>query len=199
MKTATPATRVIGRLVVLATAALFVAACSAEGLIEGALNRVEGVDDVDIDFSEEGGNFSVTSEEGETFGFTADDQGQMEITTNEGNISTTVDGEIPSEVTDAIDLPAGFTAQSTSRIEDNEDGNAIMVQGTIQGSFDDLLEDLEASISNNWPEVERVLMAEGHMGAIVGTDAEGDRGVHANLIMEDGEDEGMLQIMVLEP
>ena len=199
MTTATPATRLVGRLVALATAAMLVAACSVEGLIEGALNRVEGIGDVDIDFSEEGGTFSVTSEEGKTFGFVADDQGRTEITTTDGTISTTVDGEVPPEVTDAIDLPAGFTAQVVSRMDDAEDGDAIIVQGMIRGSFDDLLDELEASISSRWPEVERLLMAEGHMGAIVGTDADGERGVHANLIMENDEDEGMLQIMVIQP
>ena len=75
-----------------------------------------------------------------------------------------------------------------------------MVQGTIQGAFGDLLDELEAAVSSRWSQVERMTMAEGQMGAVIGSEDAEERGVHATLIMEnDGTDEGMLQIMVIEP
>jgi len=200
MKSATRTSRLLTRSVALAAAGLMVAACSVQDLIEGGLSRVEGVGEVDIDFSEEGGSFNITSEEGEAFGVDVDDEGTSTIHTDEGSMTTTLDGEVPSEVTDAIDLPAGFTAQSVSRMEDAENGNAIMVQGTIQGAFGDLLDELEAAVSSHWSQVERMTMAEGQMGAVIGTDDAEEHGVHATLIMEnDGTDEGMLQIMVIDP
>lgn len=199
MKTAAPSTLILARLVAVAAAGLLVAGCSAEGLIENALSRVEGVDDIDIDFSEEGGSFSITSEDGESFGIDVDAEGQSTINTNEGTVTTTVDGEVPSEVSDAIDLPASFQAQTVSRMEDMEDGNAILVQGTVQGSFNELLDELEAAANRRWAQVERVVMAEGQMGAVTAHDESEDQGVHANLIMEQGDAEGMLQIMVIQP
>ena len=199
MKTATPSTRILTRLVAVAAAGLMLAACSVEGIIETALSQVEGLDDVDIDFSEEGGSFSITSDDGETFGIDVDSEGQSTIHTNEGTVTTTVDGEVPSEVTDAIALPASFQAQTVSRMEDMEDGNAILVQGAVQGSFTELLDELEAAANQRWSQVERVVMAEGQMGAVTAHDDSEERGVHANLVMEQDDAEGMLQIMVIQP
>lgn len=191
--------RVLTRAVAGAAAALMLAACSVESLLESALGRVEGVGDVTIDFSEEGGTFSVTSEEGEVFGLDLDSEGQMDITTAEGTVSTTMDGEIPAEVTAAIDIPAGFTAQAVTRLADTEDGDAILVQGTIQGDLTAILDELEASIDRRWAQTERMLMAEGHTGSVIGTDEAEERGIHATVIMEQDGSEGMLQLMLIGP
>jgi hypothetical protein len=191
--------RVLTRAVAGAAAALMLAACSVESLLESALGRVEGVGDVTIDFSEEGGTFSITSEEGEVFGLDVDSQGQMEITTSDGTVSTTMDGEIPPEVSAAIDIPAGFTAQAVTRLTDTEDGNAILVQGAIAGDFTAILDELEASIDRRWAQTQRMIMTEGQMGAIVGTDEAEEYGLHATLIMEQDGAEGMLQLMLLQP
>ena len=198
MPTASSTFRLTVRLVAVAAVGLLVAACSVEGLIERGLSQIEGVGDVNIDFSEEGGSFTITSEEGEVFGIEVDDQGQSTIRTDEGTMTTTVDGEVPPEITAAIDLPSTFTAKTVTRMEDTEDGDGMILQGTVEGNFTDLLDELEASLRDRWPQVERMVMAEGHMGAIVATDEDEEQGVHANLAMEDDEPEGLLQIMLIQ-
>lgn len=199
MTTTTRSRRPIIRLIAASVAGLLLTACSIEGLIESGLSRVEGVGEVDIDFSEEGGTFSVTSEEGEVFGVDVDSEGQSQIRSGDGTMTTTVDGEIPPEVADAIDPPATFVAQSVTRIEETDDGEGILVQGTITGDFNALLDEIEASLDARWAQVERMVMAEGQMGTVIGHDEAEEQGVHASLMLEEGDQEGMLQIMVIQP
>ncbi len=194
--------RSLSRLLAVAAAGLLLTACSVQDLIEGGLSRVEGVGEVTIDFSEEGGTFSITSEEGEVIGFDVDSEGQANLTTPDGTMETSIGGEVPEEVHDGIDLPSGYEPHAVTRFEAEDEGSGILVQGTIQGEFSSILDELEASLDARWAQTERILMQEGHMGMVAGTDADEERGVHATLVMDQGDEgnEGMLQIMViLEP
>lgn len=186
------------RLTACASAGLLLAACSIEGLIQRGLSQIEGVDSVDWDFGEEGGGFRITSDEGEVLSFEGDAEGRSTMTTPEGTVTTTVTDDIPSEVTSAVDLPGGLTQVVVTEMT-TSDGDAVAVQAEVQGDFDTLLDDLEASLASRWGEVQRVVMAPGIMANLVAGDPDGDVGVTVALIFEEDRDEGMLQVMVFNP
>ena len=191
-------TRLLTRATACAAATALLAACSLEGLIQRGLSQIEGVDSVDWDFSEEGGGFSITSDEGEVVGIEIDSDGRSTMTTPEGTVTTTPTDELPNEVLAAVELPDGI-GQTVVSETTTEDGRALVVQGEIQGDFERLLDHFEASLSERWTEVERMVMAPGIMGGVVAHDADGDRGVQVNLVFEEDRDEGMVQIMVINP
>lgn len=198
MTTRSNAPRLWTRTVALAIAGLLLAACSVEGLVGRALSQIEGVEGVDIDVSEEGGSFTITSDEGEVFGIEVDDQGRSTLRTDEGTVTTTVDGEVPAEVTAAVDLPTGFTPQAVSETT-TDDGRALLVQGEIRGSYGDILDEVEASLERRWAVVQRQEFNPGQMGTVMGHDEDEEVGVTVNLIIEPDSDEGLLQIMVINP
>ena len=192
----------LAKLITIAAATVLLAACSVQDLIESGLSRVEGVGDVTIDFSEEGGIFSITSEDGEdVLAFDVDAQGRSTITTPEGTIDSSFDGEVPEEVSDAIDLPRGFQPQMVSRFESDEEGDqagGVVLHGTIAGDMGSILDELETSLEARWEKTERVMMdEEGQVAMVYASDADEQRGVHATLTMDQGDDEpGLLQIVV---
>jgi copper chaperone CopZ len=181
----------------LALGAILLVGCSAERLVETALERVDGVEDVAIDT--ESGNVSIQTEDGGLDIEVDEEQGTSTVTTPDGTATSTVGGELPQEVADVIDLPSSFVPQGTTDLT-TEDGNrAILVQGSVTGDFDSLMDELEAAVrATGLPEIQRSELSPGVMGAVFGHDESGDTGVQLNLVIEgDADAEGMLQVMVI--
>lgn len=186
-------------LLALVAGALLLAGCSSESLTERGLSQIEGVEDVDID--SDGGSVSIRDEQGESIDIEIDeDQGTSTITTEDGTVTTGQSSEIPAEITAVFTPPAGFEPQAASDL--TEDGmRGLLVQGTITGDWEQLMDEIEASVAAGpWDDVERQAILVGAMGSVIGTqDAEPGSTLTASLIMDEGEPEGMLSIMLLLP
>lgn len=194
----TTARRTIRALAAIA-AGLLLAGCSTERIMETALEQVDGVGDVDFDA--EGGNFSVTNEDGEEFAIEVDaETGASTMRTDEGEVSTRPVADVPPAVAEAVTLPDGFQPVSLSE-GDIDGGTQVMLQGEISGGFDDLLAQIEEGVrAGGWAHVERQAMFEGQQAMVVGQDdaEDSDSGVMVSLIMTDADaGEGMIQVVLV--
>lgn len=183
----------------LGAGALLLAGCSSESVVERGLSQIEGVDDVEID--EDDGSISIRGEDGESFDIEVDeDEGTSTITTDEGTVTTGQTSEVPAEVAAVFTPPAGFQPQAVSDLTD--DGTrALTVQGTITGDWEELMEEIEASVNAGpWDEVLRQDMAVGALGSVMGMQ-EGDPGstLTVSLIMDDNSPEGLLSMALMVP
>lgn len=180
-------------------AALLLAGCSADSIMEGALEQVDGIDDVDFDTEE--GSFSISGEDGELGADIDPETGEATFRSDEGEISTSPTDEVPDEIAEAVDLPDAFEPGSMSQA-DIDGGMQWMLQGEIEGDFDALLDEVEDGVrAAGWPQVERQLLAEGHQATVVGAseeDADDDRSVMVTLTLPDGEVAGMLQVVLVQ-
>lgn len=188
------------RLGATGLAAVLLVGCSTERIMESALERVDGVGDVSIDA--ESGSFSVTGDDGEEFSVEVDSEtGESTFRTHEGEVSTSPTQEVPDEIADAVTLPAAFAPVATSR-GDVDGGTQLMLQGTVTGDFAALVEEIEQGVrAGGWDVVERQAIVEGHQAMIMGRDdaEDDDRGVMVTLMLGEGDDEGMLQVILLQP
>ena len=182
-------------------AAVLLAGCSIEGLIERALSQVEGVEGVEID--RESGSFAIRGEDGEVLAFELDDeQGGFSVQGADGSFSTTQTDQLPPEIAAVFTPPDSFQPALVSEIV--EDGTrGITVQGPIIGDWATLMDDLEARANaGDWTQVERQTMGAGVMGAIIAV-REGDPELTLNvsLIMEENSEneEGILSLLLLRP
>ena len=186
-------------IVALGTAALLLAGCSTDSLLERGLSMIEGVEGVDIDT--DSGSISIRGQEGELFEMEIDEEtGDSTFTTEEGTVTTSTDNELPSEIAAVFAPPASFQPVSVSDFLDG-DNRAVMAQGPITGEWEPLMDQIEAAVQTGpWDEVMRQAMAPGVMGSVMGTQ-EGDDAVQlmVNLIIDEGAPEGMLQIVLLLP
>ncbi len=190
---------VTARLAGAATVALLLAGCSAESIMESALEQVDGVGEVDFDA--EGGSFSVTDEDGEEFGVDVDPEtGESTLRAGEEEVTTSPTDEVPAEIAAAVTLPEAFTPVSMSR-SDVDGGVQTMLQGEISGDFDALFAEIEQGVAAaGWSHVEPNPMVPGQQGMVIGQhDEDGEVGVMVSLTLgEETGDDGMLQVILLE-
>jgi hypothetical protein len=189
----------IRAMVALGVGALLLAACSVDNLVERGLSRIEGVDDVEID--RESGSFAIRGEDGEVVEVEVDEgAGTSTITTEDGSITTGEVDQLPPEVAAVFTPPTSFRPQAVSDL--TEDGTrGLLVQGTIEGDWAELMDGIEASLdAGPWDEVQRQTVVAGVMGAMVAT-TEGEPGstLTVTLMMDEGQPEGVLSIMLVQP
>ena len=186
-------------LAALSAGALLVAGCSVDSLLERGLSQVEGVDGVAID--RESGSFSIRGEEGEVMSVEIDEEsGTSTFTTEEGTVTTGQADELPPEIAALFSPPPGFAPQAVSDLTE-ADTRGLMVQGSIEGDWDDLMDSIEAAVeAGPWDEVQRQAVVPGVMGAVIGLQ-EGDPGTNLNvsLLMEEDGTEGLLSIVLVLP
>lgn len=168
-------------------------ACSSDSLVERAVGMVDGVEGVDID--SDSGSISIEGQDGEQFEMEVDEKDQSStITTEDGTITTSADQEFPAEIAAVFDPPPGYQVVSVADFTD-EDNRVLMVQGEIDGDWQELMDDLEARVrAGNWDEVQVSAMAVGAMGGIVATRNDGAEGLNITLLMEENNPTGMLGV-----
>lgn len=186
-------------LLTLGAGALLLAGCSGESVVERGLSQMEGVDDVEID--SEDGSVSIRGEDGESMEIEVDeDEGSSTITTDEGTVTTGQTSEVPPEIAAVFTPPAGFAPQAVSDLTD-DDMRGLTVQGTITGDWEELMDEIEASVNAGpWDEVQRQALAVGAMGSVMGIqEGEPDSTLTVSLIMDENSPEGLLSIALIVP
>ena len=179
--------------------ALLLTGCSVDGLLERGLSMVEGVEGVEID--REGGSFAIRGEEGELFAIDIDEEeGTASFATDEGTVTTGQASELPAEIAAVFSPPAGFQIQAVSDMSSTEDGRGLLAQGEISGDWSELMDTIEAAVqAGPWDEVQRQVMQAGVMGVVIGAREDGSGTLNASLVMEEGEQEGMLSVLLVLP
>lgn len=176
--------------------AVLLTGCSGDRLVETALERVDGVESVDIDA--DSGSISLDTQDGEvSLEFDESGDGSSTITTPEGTVETTVGGELPAAVIDAITLPDTFVLEAVQEIQ-AEGGSGIALTGTVSGALDELLADLTASATAaGWPEAEATVISEQVYGGVFATDPDNGASLSITIILDDEQSaEGMLQLVL---
>ncbi len=191
--------RHVATLAAAGAAALLVAGCSVDSLLERGLSMVEGVEGVEID--REGGSFSISSEEGELFAIDIDEEeGTASFSTEEGSVTTGQASELPPEIAAVFTPPPGFEVQAVSDMSSTEEGRGLLAQGEITGEWSTLMDALETEMeSGPWDQVQRQVMESGVMGVITGAREDGGGTLNASLVMEEDTEEGMLSLLLVIP
>lgn len=176
---------------------LLLTGCSTDSLLERGISMVEGVDDVEID--REDGSFALRNEDGESFGIDIDEEeGTASFATEDGTVVTGEASELPTEIAAVFTPPPGFDVQVVADV-DTADGRGLSAQGEVTGEWSQLMDQIEAELAAGpWDEVQRQVMQEGVMGAVIGAHEDGGT-LNVSLIMEEGTAAGMLSVLLVIP
>lgn len=122
--------------------------------------------------------------------------GEVRIETDEGEVTLGESSEVPSSVTDVIDLPSDFQPMGVTDYR-GEEGTGAMVIGVVRGDPDALADQLEAAVeAGGWDEVSSTQLGPQAKNWAGST---GDRGVQVQLLINEDGDEHQLHVIALTP
>lgn len=187
----------LGAALLASATAVTLTGCGAltERAMESAVERIEGVDGVDLDV--DSGSFSFETEDG-TVTMDADaDDGQVTIETPEGTMRSGASTEVPAAVTDVLRLPSGFEAVTVTELSDAE-STSTSVGGVVPGgSMTDLLAELTTALEDAGLTI--ALRSESaEFSNLVTEELDGPGRQVTVLVIADGEDALNLQLTLIE-